>query len=172
MHSVPFDLPYASFTVDALSTAMLPILFVPLHAATATARLLLRKSGSVSDTADESDSDGDDVECIAVRVTGKGCRGLLSLSRSCNDLREPVAGDCGGANEQRITVRNRVGLPLPFVVTQSGTGSVVPNNGFIPAYGNVTLVAGDHGGAARGCGASICIVHELLERSFKSVLLV
>ena len=54
------------------------------------------------------------------------------------------------------------------VVAQSGSGTVLPRNGFIPTCGSVTLVASD----GRGCGASVCVVHELLEQSFKSALLV
>lgn len=173
VHSVPFDLPYSSFTVDALSTTTLPIVFVPLYDAAAAARLLLRKSGAVSDGGnDGSDTDGSDGECVAVNVTGKGCRGLLSISRACTKALIPASGDGSSAGEQRISVKNRIGLPLPFVVTQSGAASVAPCNGCIPAYGSVTLVAGDDGGRGRGCAASVCIVRELLERSFKSALLV
>ena len=168
VHAMPFDLPFSSFTVDALSTSILPIVFVPLQVAAAAARLVLRRChGHHNDDGDDA-IDSSDGECITVTLTGRGCRGLLSLSRS--DASTPAAGQAGG--EQRISLRNRVGMPLPFAVAQSGSCSVVPSSGVIPAYGIVTLVAGSDGGGARGCGASVCVVHEMLERSFKSTLLV
>ena len=168
VHSFPFDLPYSCFTVDALSTVMLPVVFVPLEAGTAAARLHLRKSCALADDDGDDAADVSDVECAVVSLTGKGCRGLLSISRGCGPALALAPGG-GGGGGQVISVRNRVGLPLPFVVTQSGMGSVLPSNGFIPAYGSVTLVAGGDARAS-GCSASICIVRELLERSFRSTL--
>ncbi len=167
-HALPFDLPYSLFTVDALSTFLLPVVFVPLQAAACAARLLLRKGGGLSDD-DESDEGGaDEHDSIVVLLSGKGCRGLLSISRA-SDASGTQSRDVEHGGEQHISVKNRVGMPLPFVVSQSGTGTVLPRNGFIPAYGSVTLVAS--GGGGRGCGASVCVVHELLEQSFKSALL-
>ena len=107
-----------------------------------------------------------------MNLSGRGCQGLLSISRHGDAARTLEADQGSGGGHQYISVKNRVGLPLPFVVAQSGSCTVAPVSGFIPAYGSVTLVAGDDGARARGCGASICVVHELLERSFKSMLLV
>ena len=118
-----------------------------------------------------------------MNLSGRGCQGLLSISRHCDAARtlEADQGSGGGhqsdqgsgGGHQYISVKNRVGLPLPFVVAQSGSCTVAPVSGFIPAYGSVTLVAGGGGGGAwaRGCGASICVVRELLQQSFKSTLL-
>jgi len=105
-------------------------------------------------------------------VTGKGCRGLLSLSRTDASACITEQGGSSSSGQQRINLRNRVGMPLPFVVAQSGCCKVLPSTGVIPAYGCVSLVAGGEWGGAMGCGASVCVVHELLERSFKSTLLV
>lgn len=170
VHLLPFDLPFTAFTVEALSTFVLPVVFVPLQAASAAARLVLRRGSAGSDDddgVDDGSANGD--ESIVIGVTGKGCRGLLSLSRSCHA--QASGPDGGSAGEQRISVKSRVGVPLPFVVSQCGSGSVLPCNGFIPAYGSVTLVARGVQGDARGCAASVCVVRELLERSFKSTLL-
>lgn len=174
VHSAPFHLPFSSFTVSALSTALLPIVFLPLslQAVSSAAHLRLRRSGALSDLYDShTDDDATDGECITVTLSGKGCRGLLSITRRGHPAQTSQA-DENNSGQQFISVRNRVGIPLPFIVTQSGGCTVLPGNGFIPAYGSVTLVAGDDGARARGCGASICVVHELLERSFKSMLLV
>jgi hypothetical protein len=175
VHDMPFDLPYTHFTVHALTTCLLPVVFVPLQAVASTARLLLRTSSrsALSDDDDAYEADASEEDITVVNVTGKGCRGLLSISHSSDTL-DPKAENVENMreSEKRINVRNRVGVPLPFVVAQSGGGAVLPRNGCIPAYGSVTLVASDDGGGGRGCGASICVVHELLERSFKSALLV
>jgi hypothetical protein len=167
---MPFDLPCPFFTVDALSTALLPVVFLPLQAVTSEARLLLRTSGAPSGQYDSHDDVSSDDECIAVKVSGRGCQGLLSITRHCDAARKSEADSSGSS--QHICVKNRVGLPLPFVVAQSGSCTVAPCNGFIPAYGSVTLVAGGGGAWARGCGASICVVRELLQQSFKSTMLV
>jgi hypothetical protein len=169
IHSSPFDIPYSSFTIDALSTVVLPVVFVPLQATASSTRLILRKlAGFAGDSCgDEANMDND--EFVAITVTGRGCRGLLSISRS-DSLTSALP--CESIYDKHcINVRNRIGLPLPFVVTQSGTVSISPSRGCIPAYGSITLIACGDGGTPRGCKASICIVHELLECSFKSALL-
>jgi hypothetical protein len=171
VHSMPFDLPCPFFTVDALSTALLPVVFLPLQAVTSEARLLLRTSGAPLVQYDSHDDESNDDACIAVKVSGRGCQGLLSITRHCDAARKSEEADSSGSSKL-ICVKNRVGLPLPFVVAQSGSCTVAPCNGFIPAYGSVTLVAGGGGARARGCGASICVVRELLQQSFKSTLLV